>query len=133
MLFSWLHVVNNSADCFLANKDYPGGDIKCKKRKSAFECDKLCKQTEKCAKFTYFTNNFPVKSRRNQCCLKANKHFATVELKGAISGPRICGKSLFINGMQSIILHKHRFLHIQYDDKFQITTVIKSKSFFLPL
>ena len=96
----------------MPNIAYPGGDIKCIQEKSFSECEQLCKLSKKCAKFTYVTNNYIGtskfilnnfgKRRRRECCLKTDEEviqsfMQPKKLMGVISGPRECGKLLFID------------------------------------
>ena len=71
--------------------DYFGGDIECIKEKSVSECQQLCQQTDKCAKFSYLTNDFSEENRRTECCLKTDQAISPSHMKGVISGPKECG------------------------------------------
>ena len=54
-------------------------------RNSVEECQHLCQQTDGCNVFTWY-------SERKWCWLKSGIA-ASIELEGAISGPKQCGRS----------------------------------------
>ena len=87
--------------------NYPGADIKCVERvSSASECQQLCKQTDKCAKFSYLTDDFLDASARGRCCLKTDKVIAPEEIMGVISGSSECGNLCLIHYWHGILYSK---------------------------
>ena len=84
--------------CFLANKDYPGNNLKfgCTRKDSIMECQNLCQATQGCAKFSYVTDTYDGKhgtGARKNCCLKSYATMDLVDETGVISGPRSCRPS----------------------------------------
>ena len=77
---------NLSGSCFLRNIYYPGMSINSGHtdlQDTAEECQLLCQQTNGCNVFTW-------DSERKWCWLKTGIA-GSVELEGAISGPKFCG------------------------------------------
>ena len=74
---------------FLPNVYHPGMSINNghdDERNSVEECQHLCQQTDGCNVFTWY-------SERKWCWLKSGIA-ASIELQGAISGPKQCGRSI---------------------------------------
>ena len=72
----------------MPNVYYPGMSINNghdDEKNSAQECQHLCHQTDDCNVFTW-------DSKRKWCWLKSGIS-SSIELEGAISGPKICGMS----------------------------------------
>ena len=80
------------------NKDYFGSNLQdpCVKLQSATECQRLCQQTEICAKFSYVTDTYNGRlgvadvGDRKRCCLKPNISIPLRVELGITSGPRFC-------------------------------------------
>ena len=60
-------------------------------RNTVEECQHLCQQTDGCNVFTWY-------SERKWCWLKSGIA-ASIELQGAISGPKQCGRLKYISVM----------------------------------
>ena len=78
-----------SGKCFLRNIYYPGNSINSGHadiQDTAEECQLLCQQTNDCNVFTW-------DSERKWCWLKTGIS-SSIELEGALSGPKLCGMSL---------------------------------------
>ena len=89
----------------MPNVYYPGMSINNghdDEKNSAQECQHLCHQTDDCNVFTW-------DSKRKWCWLKSGIS-SSIEMEGAISGPKMCGMSKYIrtflvSGMH-YVMHK---------------------------
>ena len=86
--------------CFLAHKDYDGENLNigCTKKGNVAECQNLCQDTQRCAKFSYIMDTYNGQhgtAARKNCCLKANVTMELIDMADVTSGPRFCppGKS----------------------------------------
>ena len=80
----------------MPNVYYPGMSINNghdDEKNSAQECQHLCHQTDDCNVFTW-------DSKRKWCWLKSGIS-SSIELEGAISGPKICGMSNILEFLYS--------------------------------
>ena len=88
----------------MPNVYYPGMSINSghdDEKNTAEECQHLCQQTDDCNVFTW-------DSERKWCWLKSGIS-SSIELQGAISGPKTCGMSIYIKkffvGFGSVLKH----------------------------
>ena len=85
-------------------------------RNSVEECQHLCQQTDGCNVFTWY-------SERKWCWLKSGIA-ASIELQGAISGPKQCGRS---NKVESLVYGAYNIENKMHDSGYAVMVSLYDK------